>query len=120
MMGIDQQLGTAVGITVTTVVFNSVGSTIGPGEDTLPMYHAAQWTCFTFGIIATTLGITFFRGVGVVGHRAPKPASSSETEKGELLEERILLSEKLKDGDKMGTTVIELASSPELNPKIDV
>lgn len=72
---------------MTTVVFNSVGSKIGPGEDTLPMYRAAQWTSFAFGIIATTLGITFFRGVGVVGYRAPKPASILENEKGELLDE---------------------------------
>jgi len=51
------------------------------------MYRAAQWTSFAFGIIATTLGITFFRGVGVVGYRAPKPASILENEKGELLDE---------------------------------
>ena len=86
-MRIGQQLGTAVGITVTTVVFNSVGSNIGQGEDTLPMYRAAQWTCFAFGIIAATLGITFFRGVGVVGYRAPKPASALENEKGKLQDE---------------------------------
>jgi hypothetical protein len=87
MMTIGLQLGTAVGITVTTVVFNSVGSKIGPGEDTLPMYRAAQWTCFAFGIIAATLGITFFRGIGVVGYRAPKPASALQDEKGKLQDE---------------------------------
>ncbi|KIM37306.1 hypothetical protein M413DRAFT_423520 [Hebeloma cylindrosporum] len=77
------QLGTAVGVTVSTVVSHSVGSKIGAGEDALPMYRAAQWTCFAFGIIETVLVILFFRGVGVVGHRTPKPASVSETEKGE-------------------------------------
>ncbi|KIM37307.1 hypothetical protein M413DRAFT_13459 [Hebeloma cylindrosporum] len=80
------QLGTAVGVTVSTVVSHSVGSKIGPGEDTLPMYRAAQWTCFAFGIIEIILVILFFRGVGVVGHRAPKPTSVSETEKGEPLD----------------------------------
>lgn len=50
------------------------------------MYRAAQWTTFAFGIIATTLGIAFFRGVGVVGHRAPKPASASDNEKGERVD----------------------------------
>ena len=120
MIRIGQQLGSAVGITVTTVVFNNVGSKIGPGEDTLPMYRAAQWTSFAFGVIATTLSITFFRGVGVVGHRAPKSASVLENEEDDLLDERILLSEKLKDSDRTGTTVIELASSPESNPKIEV
>ena len=77
------QVGTAVGITVSTVVFHSVGSKIRRGEDTLPMYRAAQWTCFAFGIIETILVIVFFRGVGVVGHRAPKLVSVSETEKGQ-------------------------------------
>jgi len=51
------------------------------------MYRAAQWTCFTFGVIETILVIVFFRGVGVVGDRAPKPASVSETEKGKSLDE---------------------------------
>jgi len=50
------------------------------------MYRAAQWTCFAFGIIEIILVIIFFRGVGVVGHRAPKPTSVSETEKGESLD----------------------------------
>ena len=82
---IGLQLGNAVGITVSTVVFRSVGSKIRPGEDTLLMYRAALWTCFAFGIIEIILVIVFFRGVGVVGHRAPKPTSVSETEKGESL-----------------------------------
>ena len=68
------------------MVFNRVGTKVGPDGDTLRMYRAAQWTSFAFGIIATTLGIAFFRGVGVVGHRAPKPASISEGEKGERVD----------------------------------
>jgi len=48
----------------------------------LPKYHAAQWTTFAFGIFATTLGLLFFRGVGVVGHRSIKVPSISENEKG--------------------------------------
>ena len=56
------------------------------GSDTLLMYRADQWTCFAFGIIETILVIVFFRGVGVVGHRAPKPVSVSETEKAESLD----------------------------------
>jgi len=85
-MKIIRQLGTAVGVTVSTVVFHRVGLKIVPGEDTLRMYSTAQWTCFAFGIIETTLVIIFFRGVGVVGDRAPKPASVSETEKGVSLD----------------------------------
>jgi hypothetical protein len=71
---------------VTTVVFNRVGMKVGPDGDTLRMYRAAQWTAFAFGIIATILGIVLFRGVGVVGHRAPKPASIWESEKGERVD----------------------------------
>ncbi|KIM37309.1 hypothetical protein M413DRAFT_448602 [Hebeloma cylindrosporum] len=113
------QLGSAVGITVTTVVFNSVGSKIRPGEDPLPMYRAAQWACFAFGVIATTLGFTFFRGVGVVGHRAPEPDSITENEKGEPQGERMTLQEDVKEGDKMGTSVVEYTSNPKPNARID-
>ncbi|KAF8181299.1 major facilitator superfamily domain-containing protein [Pholiota molesta] len=69
------QLGTAVGVTVTTVVYNNVGERLAPGEDVIAMYRAAQWTAFAFGVIATCLGVIFFRGVGVVGYRAPKPTT---------------------------------------------
>ncbi|KAF9048977.1 major facilitator superfamily domain-containing protein [Panaeolus papilionaceus] len=65
------QLGTAVGVTVTTVVYNSVTSKRGVvhrGQDIEP-YRAAFWTAFAFGVVATALGIFFFRGVGVVGTR---------------------------------------------------
>jgi len=100
MMKIIRQLGTAVGVTISTAVFHIVGLKIGPGEDTLPMYRAAQWTCFTFGVIETILVIVFFRGVGVVGDRAPKPTSVSETEKGKSL-------------DKYQESVIEGKSRPK-------
>ncbi|KAF9478870.1 MFS general substrate transporter [Pholiota conissans] len=70
------QLGTAVGVTVTTVVYNNVGENLIPGADVIVMYRAAQWTAFAFGIIATCLGVIFFRGVGVVGFRAPKSVTS--------------------------------------------
>jgi len=51
------------------------------------MYRAAQWTCFAFGVIATILGVMFFRGVGVVGHRAPKSCLVLDDEKGKILDE---------------------------------
>jgi hypothetical protein len=60
-----QQLGNAVGITVSTAVFSSVGSKIGRVEDLLQCYRAAQWTSFAFGVIALALGgYTFQRGRG--------------------------------------------------------
>ena len=55
-------------------------------EDLLPWYRAVQWTSFTFGVIALALGIIYFRGVGVC---TPQPASISEIEKGECLDEQI-------------------------------
>jgi len=64
----------------------------------LRMYRAAQWTAFAFGIIATTLGIIFFRGVGAVGHRAaPKLASPSDNEKGKPLDDQTLSPENVED-----------------------
>jgi hypothetical protein len=108
------------------VVFNRVGTTVGPDGDKLQMYRAAQWTAFAFGIIATTLGIVFFRGVGVVGHRAPKPASMSESEKGEWVDahedEKVMLFEDVDDmwdgdSDVTGST-IQVPLSPEQTHKL--
>ncbi|KAH6901322.1 major facilitator superfamily domain-containing protein [Coprinopsis sp. MPI-PUGE-AT-0042] len=81
------QLGTAVGVSVSTVIFNSVTSsrTIGdipvregPGQN-LASYHAAQWSNFAFGIIGTVIAVICFRGVGVVGDRKRKTTSDEET-----------------------------------------
>ena len=116
----------ALSITVTTVVFNRVETKVGPDGDALRMYHATQWTAFTFGIIATILGIVFFRGVGVVGHHAPKPASISESEKGEWADahedEKVMPFEDVDnvwvgDGDVTGTT-IQVPSSAEQMHKL--
>ncbi|TFK34264.1 major facilitator superfamily domain-containing protein [Crucibulum laeve] len=73
------QLGTAVGVTVTTVVFNRVTMQKKEGKDNLNSYKAAQWTSFAFAIIALVVGVYFFRGVGVVGHRKDKPEDPERT-----------------------------------------
>ena len=83
----NKKLATPVGTTVTTVVFNRVASKLGPGEDMLPVYRAAQWTAFAFGVFATTVGVLYFRGVGFVGYRSPTLSSISESEKGNPLDE---------------------------------
>lgn len=91
------QLGTAVGVTVSTVVFNSVARKAVPeNKDPIFMYKAAQWTTLAFGVIgkvslsfsglmashsaylATILGIIAFRGVGAVGTREPALTSPEE------------------------------------------
>lgn len=48
---LDTQLGTAVGLTVTTVVFNRVTAKSSGDQPTLRSYHAAQWTAFAFGVL---------------------------------------------------------------------
>ncbi|KAF8875000.1 putative efflux transporter [Infundibulicybe gibba] len=77
------QLGTALGVTVTTIVFNRVvaqnsakmgvivnaSGSNAPSEAALSGYQAAQWTAFAFGIIATIITAAFMRGVGIVGDR---------------------------------------------------
>ncbi|PPQ71259.1 hypothetical protein CVT24_009513 [Panaeolus cyanescens] len=90
------QLGTAVGVTVTTVVYNSIHSKPRAQEDAILPYRAAFWTAFAFGIVATILGVVFFRGVGVVGTRRVKKEvepesardSSTEDEEEEDVKER--------------------------------
>ena len=90
-------------MTVTTVVFDRVrsrDSRVGLGLGSgLECYQAAQWGCFTFGMVgalhcfclpyvdayyralffrwdaATLLAIVFFRGVGVVGRKEKKTSS---------------------------------------------
>ncbi|KAG6908440.1 hypothetical protein DXG01_004523 [Tephrocybe rancida] len=65
------QLGTSLGVTVTTVIFNRI--TLKTGSDAasppLPSYRAAQWGAFAFGVLSMLLAIVFFRGVGIVGHQ---------------------------------------------------
>ncbi|KII86695.1 hypothetical protein PLICRDRAFT_55610 [Plicaturopsis crispa FD-325 SS-3] len=81
------QLGTSLGLTITTIVFNRVvkretlaegQSPVGvsgvdaPREAQLLGYRDAQWTAFAFGMFATLLGVVFLRKVGIVGHRDTK------------------------------------------------
>ncbi|KAF5353670.1 hypothetical protein D9758_008642 [Tetrapyrgos nigripes] len=78
------QIGTSIGITVSTVVFNRVlvhnaeragieleESTLVasnvPKAAQLDAFRAGQWTSFAFGMIATVLSIVFLRNVGIIG-----------------------------------------------------
>ena len=47
------QVGTSVGVTVSTVVFNTVALKVASSQqiDQIVMYRAAQWTAFGFGVI---------------------------------------------------------------------
>ncbi|KAK7442772.1 hypothetical protein VKT23_016017 [Stygiomarasmius scandens] len=81
------QLGTSLGVTVSTVVFNRVlvqqaanrgvtlestsASTEAPKEAQLDAYKAAQWTDFAFGMVAAILGVIFLRHVGIIGRSEP-------------------------------------------------
>ncbi|THU93553.1 putative efflux transporter [Dendrothele bispora CBS 962.96] len=84
------QLGTSLGVAVSTVVFNRVemhqmlkyppGSNSDLNRDIrLPAYHAAEWSNFAFGVLATIIGLIFLRGIGVIGHRTP-PKAGPDTE----------------------------------------
>ncbi|KAJ3937129.1 MAG: major facilitator superfamily domain-containing protein [Lentinula lateritia] len=90
------QLGTALGVTVSTVVFDRVlesraadngidvsdiGSS-GPRWLTLPAYKAAMWSCFAFGMCACLLTVIFLR-VGIIGHRVRPSRSPTLTEEVE-------------------------------------
>ena len=84
------QLGTAFGLTVTTIVFDGVvkqqaadlGITVNAAGSNAPQsaqlsgYRASQWTAAAFCLLAALLGAIFLRGVGIVGHR--KHENSSE------------------------------------------
>ncbi|TFY78092.1 hypothetical protein EWM64_g5920 [Hericium alpestre] len=78
------QLGTAFGLSISTIVFNSVlqseaakygivvnkSGSNAPEAAQLKAYQAAEWTGFAFGITGTLLAI-LLRGVGIVGHNGP-------------------------------------------------
>jgi MFS family permease len=87
------QLGTAFGLTVSTIVFNSVvsqesaklGITVdasgsnAPESAQLMGYRAAQWTGAGFPFLAAILAAIFLRRVGIVGHKR-HPARDAESD----------------------------------------
>ncbi|KAF7420881.1 hypothetical protein PC9H_011399 [Pleurotus ostreatus] len=91
------QLGTALGVTVTTIVFNRVvaqdarrlgldpasnspqGGVPDHSEPMLAGYRAAQWTAFAFGAVATLVTVATMSGVGIVGDRKGASSSSSSS-----------------------------------------
>lgn len=89
------QLGTAFGLSITTIIFNRVRDgqahrlgfeavkpgEVVPQEAELLAYRAAEWGAFAFGIIATLLAAIFLRGVGVIGARHGKPKIDAEADK---------------------------------------
>ncbi|KAI0047866.1 MFS general substrate transporter [Auriscalpium vulgare] len=87
------QIGTSVGLSVSTIVFNSVlksqssrlgvevdkAGTNAPFAAHLRAYHAAEWTGFAFGIFCTVVSLLFLRGVGVAGHEDEHSTDSENT-----------------------------------------
>jgi hypothetical protein len=84
------QLGTSLGLAVTTVVFNRVmqRDSAQPGmgrEGQLNAYKAAQWTTFGFGALATLLGVVFLRSVGIVGGKERVATVSREAGEQDII-----------------------------------
>lgn len=73
------QLGTAIGITVATVVYNSINAKNGPEADKLPAYQGSQWASFAFGVLGAVIALVCFYGVGIVGDKIPRAADVEET-----------------------------------------
>ncbi|KAH7332782.1 MFS general substrate transporter [Rhizoctonia solani] len=77
------QLGTAFGLSIASVVNNSVHqSALHSSGDELGSllrgYRAAFWTCFGFGMAALVLTLIFLRGIGIVGHSPKSGANEGE------------------------------------------
>ncbi|KAG1736334.1 major facilitator superfamily domain-containing protein [Suillus lakei] len=76
------QIGTAFGLTISTIVFNTVvdkesaelgvivnsSGTNAPMSAQLDGYKDAQWTSAAFALMAALLAALFLRSVGIVGH----------------------------------------------------
>lgn len=71
------QLGTSVGVTISTVVFHRVSSDLGQGDDSVRGYRSAQWTCCAFAVLGSLLSLVMFRGVGVPGHKEAQASPRS-------------------------------------------
>ncbi|KAE9396652.1 efflux transporter [Gymnopus androsaceus JB14] len=85
------QLGQALGVTITTIVFNQVAATHAKVGDTTPplkAYQSAQWTAFGFAILATILGVLCLRGAGIAGDQTesdiPPPKTESDHSTGTI------------------------------------
>lgn len=88
------QIGTAFGLTISTIVFNTVvnkesaklGVTVNSSGTNAPMsaqltgYQDAQWTSAAFALMAALLAALFLRSVGIVGHnRVIRHVDSDQT-----------------------------------------
>ncbi|KAG2341240.1 MFS general substrate transporter [Suillus weaverae] len=88
------QIGTAFGLTISTIVFNTVvnkesaklGVTVNSSGTNAPMsaqltgYQDAQWTAAAFAFMAALLAALFLRSVGIVGHnRVIRHVDSDQT-----------------------------------------
>ncbi|KAK0486636.1 putative efflux transporter [Armillaria luteobubalina] len=84
------QLGTSLGVTVSTVIFDQVTrhqTTIQETSPGLNSYKAAQWTTLAFAALAALLALIAFRGVEVVERKrddcdVERPESVSSTING--------------------------------------
>nr|GAT45298.1 MFS general substrate transporter [Mycena chlorophos] len=61
------QLGTAFGLAITTIAFDS--KTGGTSQQSAPLkaYKTANWTAFGISVFCTILAVAFLRGVGPIG-----------------------------------------------------
>ncbi|KAJ7174024.1 MFS general substrate transporter [Mycena crocata] len=74
------QLGTAFGLAISTIAYDSVAHGTG-GDAPLKAYKAAQWSAFGMAMFCTLLAAIFLRGVGPVGsdeRREPQERNDSE------------------------------------------
>jgi MFS family permease len=69
------QLGTSLGLTVSTVVFHRVQEN---QQNELEPYRAAFWTNFGFGLLGCLFSVAFLRNVGVVGQKKKPRAKVDE------------------------------------------
>jgi len=91
------QLGTAFGLTISTIVFDGVvksqseklgvilnaDGTNAPMSAELDGYRFAQWTCAAFPFLAGLIAAVFLRSVGIVGHVKQAPSEQTITEQNE-------------------------------------
>ncbi|KAK7453386.1 hypothetical protein VKT23_011650 [Stygiomarasmius scandens] len=72
------QLGTSIGVTTSTLIFDRALGESGDQHSLLDAYKASQWGNFTLGMIATALALVFLRKVGIIEQTPPKLQDSDD------------------------------------------
>ncbi|KAH9004480.1 efflux transporter [Lactarius hatsudake] len=116
------QMGTAIGVSVSTIVFDGVlgaqssrlGVALDAHGDNAPLvaqlkaYKAAMWTGCSFGLLGTILCVVFLRGVGIVGESGQDLPAYRNPEDGGLADTNVFKRHDPQPGEEFAGDIVPL------------